>query len=55
MDRKSLIKLSLMLPLLVQMSACGTQQMQLPVASQPVKAAAIPALLPQARQLPAPS
>jgi hypothetical protein len=38
----------------VLLTACAGQPTPLPVASQPVKPAAIPALPPQARQLPAP-
>ncbi|MNZ93375.1 hypothetical protein D3C78_1124380 [compost metagenome] len=51
MDRKSLIGRRLMLPMLALISACGTKQIESPAAPQ-VRPAAIPALPPQAQQLP---
>jgi len=54
MDNGKLIKLQLMLPLLALIAACGTRQSEPPAVPQ-VRSAAIPALPPQARQLPAPS
>lgn len=52
MGRKSLIARWLMLPLLVLTSACGTKPIERPAPPQ-VRPVAIPALPPQARQLPA--
>ena len=51
----SIPPLLLSLLLTVSLTGCAAQPTALPVASQPVKAAAIPALPPQARQLPVPS
>jgi hypothetical protein len=44
----------MLLPLALLLPACGTKQIDSPEAPQ-VKPAAIPALLPQAKQQPAPS
>jgi hypothetical protein len=55
MANASSIKQRLMLlPLALLLTACSSPPTTLPVDSQPVKPAAIPALPPQARQLPAP-
>lgn len=54
MANRSLTKLQLMLlPIALLLTGCAGQLTTLPVDSQPVKRAAIPALPPQARQLPA--
>ena len=52
MDRKPLTVRWLMLPLLALISACGTKLIEQPAVPQ-VRPATIPALPPQARQLPA--
>jgi len=44
----------MLLPLALLLTACTGQPTSLPLDSQPVKPAAIPALPPQSRQLPAP-
>lgn len=51
MDNSSLTKrLLMLLSLALLLTACAAKQTNLPLDSQPVKAAAIPALPPQARQ-----
>ena len=53
-NESSTKRLLMLLSLALLLTACAVRPTPLPLDSQPVKPAAIPALPPQARQLPAP-
>ena len=54
-NTQSIKRLAMLMPLALLLTACAGRQTPLPLDSQLVKPAAIPALPQQARQLPVPS